>query len=399
MKQTWRWFGPADTISIDDLLQAGVEGVVSALHHIDTGAIWSVEEIEQRQKLIETLTNGSPSSIKWDVVESLPVSERIKTQSDGWRDDIANYIESLNNLAACDIKTVCYNFMPVLDWTRTELRSKLPHGGTAMRFNIVEFACFDIHILQRHEARKDYTNDIVHAATEHFKNLDQSEQDALQHNIIAGLPGANDNWALVDIKNLLGTYENINADKLRQNLIDFLDLIIPTCEKLGINMCCHPDDPPFSIMGLPRIMSSPDDYALIMQAIDSPNNGITLCTGSLGVVKDVDFEKFISQWGHRIHFVHLRNTTREGPSSEEKHSFYEAAHLEGDTNMVSVIASLLNEEKIRIAQNRNDCEIPMRPDHGQEILDDLSRNSMPGYPLIGRVRGLAELRGIMRALG
>lgn len=399
MKQTWRWFGPADTISIDDLLQAGVEGVVSALHHIDTGAIWSVEEIEQRQKLIETLTNGSPSSIKWDVVESLPVSERIKTQSDGWRDDIANYIESLNNLAACDIKTVCYNFMPVLDWTRTELRSKLPHGGTAMRFNIVEFACFDIHILQRHEARKDYTNDIVHAATEHFKNLDQSEQDALQHNIIAGLPGANDNWALVDIKNLLGTYENINADKLRQNLIDFLDLIIPTCEKLGINMCCHPDDPPFSIMGLPRIMSSPDDYALIMQAIDSPNNGITLCTGSLGVVKDVDFEKFISQWGHRIHFVHLRNTTREGPSSEEKHSFYEAAHLEGDTNMVSVIASLLNEEKIRYAQNRNDCEIPMRPDHGQEILDDLSRNSMPGYPLIGRVRGLAELRGIMKALG
>ncbi len=399
MKQTWRWFGPADTISIDDLLQAGVEGVVSALHHIDTGAIWSVEEIEQRQKLIETLTNGSPSSIKWDVVESLPVSERIKTQSDGWRDDIANYIESLNNLAACDIKTVCYNFMPVLDWTRTELRAKLPHGGTAMRFNIVEFACFDIHILQRHEARKDYTNDIVQAATEHFKNLDQSEQDALQHNIIAGLPGANDNWALVDIKNLLGTYENINADKLRQNLIDFLDLIIPTCEKLGINMCCHPDDPPFSIMGLPRIMSSPDDYALIMQAIDSPNNGITLCTGSLGVVKDVDFEKFISQWGHRIHFVHLRNTTREGPSSEEKHSFYEAAHLEGDTNMVSVIASLLNEEKIRYAQNRNDCEIPMRPDHGQEILDDLSRNSMPGYPLIGRVRGLAELRGIMKALG
>lgn len=398
MKQTWRWFGPADTISIDDLLQAGVQGVVSALHHIDTGAVWTIEDIQQRQTLIKTLKQGAPSGLKWDVVESLPVSERIKTQSSGWRDDISNYIESLNNLAACGIKTVCYNFMPVLDWTRTELRSKRPHGGTAMRFNIVDFACFDIHILQRHDAQKDYTIDIVHAANQYFENLDQNQQDALQHNIIAGLPGANDNWGLADIKNLLETYNDINADKLRQNLIDFLNLIIPTCEKLGINMCCHPDDPPFSIMGLPRIMSSPDDYALIMQAVDSPNNGITLCTGSLGVAKDIDFETFISQWGHRIHFVHLRNTTREGPSSVEKHSFYEAAHLEGDTNMVSVIARLLNEEKKRRAQNRKDCEIPMRPDHGQEILDDLAKDSMPGYPLIGRVRGLAELRGIMKAL-
>jgi mannonate dehydratase len=398
MKQTWRWFGPADTISIDDLLQAGVEGVVSALHHIDTGAVWTVDEIAQRQKLVETLKNGAQSGIKWDVVESLPVSERIKTQSDGWRDDISNYIESLNNLAACGIKTVCYNFMPVLDWTRTELRSKLPHGGTAMRFNIIEFACFDIHILKRDDAQKDYTNDIADAAAEYFQELDQDQQDALQHNIIAGLPGANDNWGLADIKNLLETYKDIDADKLRQNLTEFLSLIIPTCEKLGINMCCHPDDPPFSIMGLPRIMSSPDDYALIMQAVDSRNNGITLCTGSLGVAKDIDFEAFISQWGHRIHFVHLRNTTREGPSSAEKHSFYEAAHLEGDTNMVSVIAGLLNEEKKRRTQNRKDCKIPMRPDHGQEILDDLTKNSMPGYPLIGRVRGLAELRGIMKAL-
>jgi mannonate dehydratase len=398
MKQTWRWFGPADTISIDDLLQAGVEGVVSALHHIDTGAVWTVDEIAQRQKLVETLKNGAQSGIKWDVVESLPVSERIKTQSDGWRDDISNYIESLNNLAACGIKTVCYNFMPVLDWTRTELRSKLPHGGTAMRFNIIEFACFDIHILKRDDAQKDYTNDIADAVAEYFQELDQDQQDALQHNIIAGLPGANDNWGLADIKNLLETYKDIDADKLRQNLTEFLSLVIPTCEKLGINMCCHPDDPPFSIMGLPRIMSSPDDYALIMQAVDSRNNGITLCTGSLGVAKDIDFEAFISQWGHRIHFVHLRNTTREGPSSAEKHSFYEAAHLEGDTNMVSVIAGLLNEEKKRRTQNRKDCKIPMRPDHGQEILDDLTKNSMPGYPLIGRVRGLAELRGIMKAL-
>ena len=398
MKQTWRWFGPADTISIDDLLQAGVEGIVSALHHIDTGAVWSVEEIQKRQKLIETRENGTPSGLSWDVVESLPVSEKIKTQSEDWQQDIAKYKESLANLAKCGIKTVCYNFMPVLDWTRTELRSKLPHGGTAMRFNIVEFACFDIHILNRNGAINDYTKDIAEAAAQHYAQLNQSGKDALQHNIIAGLPGSNDKWQLDDINRLLRTYEHIDADRLRQNLVDFLNLVIPTCEELGINMCCHPDDPPFSIMGLPRIMSSAEDYASIMRTVDSEHNGITLCTGSLGVLKDIDFEQFISEWGHRVHFVHLRNTTREGPSSDEKHSFYEAAHLEGDTNMVGVIASLLNEEKNRRSEGRKDHEIPMRPDHGQELLDDLNRNSMPGYPLIGRVRGLAELRGIMTAL-
>ena len=397
MKQTWRWFGPADTISMDELLQAGVQGVVSALHHINTGAIWPVEEIKKRQNQIETLTGGAPSGLKWDVVESLPVSEAIKTQSDDWETHIANYKESLENLAQCGIKTVCYNFMPVLDWTRTELRSKLPHGGTAMRFNIVEFACFDIHILKRHGASDDYSAVVAQAASDLANQLDQAGKDDLQHNIIAGLPGANDNWQLDDIKNLLQTYDHINADRLRQNLIDFLRLVIPTCEKLGINLCCHPDDPPFSIMGLPRIMSSAQDYATIMKAVDSTNNGITLCTGSLGVLKDIDFEAFIAEWGHRIHFVHLRNTTREGPSSNEKHSFYEAAHLEGDTNMVAVIKALLNEEKNRRLAGRQDHEIPMRPDHGQELLDDLSRNSMPGYPLIGRVRGLAELRGIMTA--
>lgn len=397
MKQTWRWFGPADTISMDELLQAGVQGVVSALHHINTGAIWSVKEIEQRQNQIETLSDGGPSGLKWDVVESLPVSEAIKTQSDDWETHIANYKESLENLSQCGIKTVCYNFMPVLDWTRTELRSKLPHGGTAMRFNIVEFACFDIHILKRHGAGDDYSKEIALAATDLAGQLDQAGKDDLQHNIIAGLPGANDNWQLEDIKKLLQTYDHIDADRLRQNLIEFLSLVIPTCEKLGINLCCHPDDPPFSIMGLPRIMSSAQDYASIMKAVDSTSNGITLCTGSLGVLKDIDFEAFIAEWGHRIHFVHLRNTTREGPSSNEKHSFYEAAHLEGDTNMVAVIKGLLNEEKKRRLAGRKDHEIPMRPDHGQELLDDLSRNSMPGYPLIGRVRGLAELRGIMKA--
>lgn len=398
MKQTWRWFGPADTISIEDLLQAGVEGVVSALHHIDTGALWTIEEIKKRQQQISQTSKGRSSHISWDVVESLPVSENVKTQTGNWQDHIENYKLSLRNLAACGITTVCYNFMPVLDWTRTELRSKLAHGGTAMRFDLIEFACFDIFILKRENAKADFPDKITSAAQDLSDQLDENGRLELQNNIVAGLPGSNDKWQLDDVTNLLNTYKDIDAGQLQNNLIDFLNAIIPTCEDVGINLCCHPDDPPFSIMGLPRIMSTAKDYAHIMQSVDSPNNGITLCTGSLGVSKTIDFETFIAEWGHRVHFVHLRNTKREGPEFDDKHSFFEAAHLEGDTDMVSVISALLVEEQTRRDNGRKDWQIPMRPDHGQEILDDLDRNSMPGYPLIGRVRGLAELRGIMKAL-
>lgn len=396
--QTWRWFGPADTISMEDLLQSGVEGVVSALHHIKTGAVWSVDEIKTRQQQITTLENGAPSGLKWEVVESLPVSESMKTRSDDFENHIENYKISLRNLAECGIKTICYNFMPVLDWTRTDLRSPMPHGGTAMRFNLVEFTAFDICILERENASNDYPEAIRAEAEGYFNTLSDDQRTALQHNIIAGLPGSNDKWDIADIKHLLNTYTDIDADQLRMNLISFLKAVIPTCEELGLNLCCHPDDPPFSIMGLPRIMSTAEDYTKIMQAVDSPNNGITLCTGSLGVSTSIDFVKMIEDWGSQIHFVHLRNTKRDGPSFDNKHSFFEAEHLEGDTNIVAVIAALLKEEQFRKQQGRTDWNIPMRPDHGQEILDDLIKNSMPGYPLIGRMKGLAELRGIMKAL-
>lgn len=398
MMQTWRWFGPADTISMDALLQSGVQGVVSALHHIETGAIWSIDEIKMRQQQIATLENGSPSGLKWVVVESLPVSESMKTRTGDFEKHIDNYKQSLRNLTQCGIKTICYNFMPVLDWTRTDLRSPMPHGGTAMRFDLIEFAAFDLFILARENASEDYPEHIFKAAKAYFANLADEQKTALQHNIIAGLPGSNDKWDITDIKHLLETYVNINADQLRANLIAFLEAVIPTCEEHGLNLCCHPDDPPFPIMGLPRIMSTAQDYAKIMQAVDSPNNGITLCTGSLGVSTSIDFVKMIEDLGSRIHFVHLRNTKREGPSFGEKHSFFEAEHLEGDTDMVAVIATLLNEEQFRKQQGRADWNIPMRPDHGQEILDDLDKDSMPGYPLIGRMRGLAELRGIIKAL-
>ena len=392
MRQTWRWFGPADTIPITQLRQAGVEAVVSALHHIPTGAVWPAAEIAKRQSEIEK------GGLAWEVVESLPVSEAIKTRGPDRDAHIANYIQSLENLAAAGLQTICYNFMPVLDWTRTALRWPLPHGGTAMRFDLIAFAAFDIHILQRSGAVADYPPDFAAKAAAYFDALSPDQRAALQHDIVAGLPGANDNWGLADIRSLLGTYAETDAATLRANLIAFLQDVTPTAERLGLRLCCHPDDPPFPIMGLPRIMSTADDYARIMQAVDSPANGITLCTGSMGVRADVDFPAFIADWGHRIHFVHLRNTTRDGAGFGVKDSFIEDAHLEGDTDMVSVIRALLAEQAKRRQAGRADALIPMRPDHGHELLDDLTKASMPGYPLIGRMRGLAELRGIMAAL-
>ena len=398
MLQTWRWFGPADTIGIRDLMQIGVQGVVSALHHVPTGEVWTPKEIRKRQDDIAILPDGTPSGIAWEVVESLPVSEAIKTHGPDWDRHIANYVTSLEHLAAAGLRVVCYNFMPVLDWTRTTLRWPLPHGGTAMRFDLLDFAIFDLHILQRDNAADNYMSDLVREAKCRFGRMSADERAALQNNIVAGLPGANDNWTLDDIRHLLATYAEIDADRLRANLIAFLKAVVPTAERLGLRLCCHPDDPPFSLMGLPRIMSTADDYAKVMQAVDSPANGITLCTGSMGVAEGVDFVKFISDWGNRIHFVHLRNTTRSAPKFGDKYSFIEDAHLQGDTDMVSVIRALLHEQDIRKAMGRDDHVIPMRPDHGQELLDDLTRPGMPGYPLIGRMRGLAELRGIIAAL-
>lgn len=398
MLQTWRWFGPQDTVSIDELLQVGVEGVVSALHHLKPGLVWSVDEIKKHQAYIATKSDGSPSGIKWEVVESLPVSEAIKTQTGDFRQHIQNYCESMRNLAACGLTTICYNFMPILDWTRTDLRAPMPHGGTAMRFDLLEFAVFDLFILARAGASEDYPPSFVEQAQQRFDAMDDGAQYRLQQNIVAGLPGANDNWSIDDIRELLATYASTTAEQLRQRLIDFLSEIMPLAQELGLRFGCHPDDPPFTLLGLPRVMSSEEDYARVLAAVDVQNNGITLCTGSLGVTDGFDAAGFVERLGSRIHFAHLRNTSLTKPNIPGRSSFYEAAHLEGSTDMVSVVAGLVREEAKRKAAGRADWQIAMRPDHGQDLLHDLKIEGMPGYPLIGRMRGLAELRGIMAAV-
>lgn len=398
MRQTWRWFGPEDTVGIDELLQVGVEGVVSALHGVPPGQVWTVDAIRERQQLIATLPNGEPSGLVWEVVESVPVSEAIKTQSADCPEHIAAYQQSLRNIAACGIRTVCYNFMPILDWTRTDLAARRSHGGSAMLFDLLDFAVFDLYILQRAGAEQDYPAEFVTQAQARHVQMSAEQCTALQNNIVAGLPGANEKWTVEDVHHHLAQYADIDATVLRKHLIDFLQQIVPVAEEQGINLCCHPDDPPFSLLGLPRIMSCEHDYAQVLEAVNSPNCGITFCTGSLGVNAALDAVGFIKRLGHRIHFVHLRNTSRIQPAFAEKTSFYEAAHLEGDTDMVGVIAALLDEEARRRAAGRSDALIPMRPDHGQDLLDDLKRDSMPGYPLIGRMRGLAELRGVMAGI-
>lgn len=397
MLQTWRWFGPVDPITIDDLLQIGVEGVVTALYHLTPGTVWSVAEIEKRQSAIATRRTGIESGLLWDVVESLPVSEAIKTQSGDYKNHIENYRQSMRNLATCGLRTICYNFMPILDWTRTDLRAPMPHGGTAMRFDLLEFAAFELFILERAGAAEDYPADFVARADQLFKTMDDDQKSALQNNIVAGLPGANDNWTLEDIRALLQSYQGISADKLRSNLTDFLAEVVPLAEELGLRLCCHPDDPPFSLLGLPRIMSTEADYEHVLTTIDSPANGITFCSGSLGVAENFDGAGFIERLGSHIHFVHLRNTRRTEPAVPARSSFYEAAHLEGNTDMVSVVKALMREQETRKAAGRTDWQISMRPDHGQEILHDIGAGGMPGYPLLGRMRGLAELRGIMAA--
>ena len=394
MKETWRWFGPADEISIPEIRQTGASGIVSALHHVASGEVWTVSEIKARKEQIE----GEGSGLTWDVVESLPVSEAIKTQSGPHKQHLDAYRQSLRNLALCGMETVCYNFMPVLDWTRTALRKSLPTGGRTMDFDLVDFAVFDLHLLARSGAGADYADHIKEAATQRLSQLDDSAQAALASNIVAGLPGANERWTLDDVRTQLASYDGISPDRLRQNLVDFLSEVVPTAEALGIRLCCHPDDPPFALLGLPRVMSTAEDYAHVLEAVSSPASGATLCTGSLGVAADFDPVAFVDRFGPRIHFVHLRNTRRQGPADGMRLSFHESAHLSGDTDMVATIRALMAEEARRRAEGRIDWQIPMRPDHGQSLLSDLDRPMMPGYPLVGRLRGLAELRGIMAAL-
>jgi mannonate dehydratase len=394
MKQTWRWFGPADTISIADVRMAGASGIVSALHHIPNGALWSVDEIKARQELIER-PNGQASSLTWDVVESLPISEDIKTQTGDYRAHIETYKQSLENLAACGLSTICYNFMPVLDWTRTQLNARQSNGGTAMHFDLLEFAAFDLFVLKRPNARADYSDAFYQRAKDLADGLDSGARTALANNIVAGLPGATQNGTLEQVRGQLASYDGISGDRLRSNLVDFLTEVVPTAEKLGMRLCCHPDDPPFSLLGLPRVMSNLSDYSYVMDQVDSAASGVTFCTGSLGVDPQFDAVKFVETLGHRIHFVHLRNTKRHEPMDGPRISFHESEHLDGDTDMVGAVHALLDEERKRRSAGRADHEIPMRPDHGHAITSDLDQPMMPGYPLIGRLRGLAELRGVM----
>lgn len=396
MRQTWRWFGPKDVVSIDDVRQAGVEGVVSALHHIPTGEIWSPEEIAKRQGEIARFRDGSASGLRWEVVESLPVSEDIKKQCGEWRAHIDAYCVSMQHLADAGIEVICYNFMPVLDWTRTDLAWRLPSGGTCMRFDFVDFAVFDLHILARPGALEEYDEALRGAAVRRHAEMTEAAREQLAANVAFGLPGAADNYSLDDVREHLEQYSAINENRLRHNLIDFLSEVVPTAEGLGLRLCCHPDDPPFPLLGLPRVMSTEAHYMTVMGAVDSPANGVTLCSGSLGVRPDNDLPGMMERLGDRVHFLHLRNVKRE--TANIRGSFHEAEHLGGDTDMVGLVGAVLKEEARRREAGRADASIPFRPDHGQDILDDLGRQTQPGYPSIGRLKGLAELRGVIAAL-
>jgi mannonate dehydratase len=391
MKQCWRWFGPEDSVKLSDLHQVGVEGIVTAIHAIPPGKAWGAQAIVDRQSIL------SAGGYRWDVVESLPVSEEIKTQTGLMSSHIAAYKTSLRALAQANIETVCYNFMPILDWTRTSLRAPQSHGGAAMLFDLTDFAVFDLHILERRGAAEDYVDALRAAAFERFSQMSGGDKTILQRNITAGLPGANDSWSLADVRRLLNSYKGITTERLRANLVDFLSEVAPLAETLGMRLCCHPDDPPFSLLGLPRVMSSSADYSAVLNAVDLPANGATLCTGSLGVSPSFDGPEFVKKHGPRIHFAHLRNTKRLASLMSDKPNFFEAPHLDGDTDMVGTVHALMVEQDRRKAEGRADWQIPMRPDHGQELLSDLGGHSTPGYPLIGRMRGLAELRGIMAA--
>ncbi len=396
MRQTWRWFGPKDLTSIDDITQAGAAGVVSALHHVPNGVVWTAEEVAKRHREIATRKDGTASGLTWDVVESLPVSEDIKKQKGNWREHIANYKVSMKHLADSGIQTICYNFMPVLDWTRTDLRWTVANGASCMRFDINDFAAFDIHILKRPGAAADFTNAIADEAARRFEAMSEDDKKQLARNVTMGLPGSTESMSPGDVQDHLNEYGAISREQLRTHFVDFLEEVVPVAEDLGMRLCCHPDDPPFALLGLPRIMSTEEDYKFILEAVDSKANGMTFCTGSLGARPDNDLPGMMERFGPKVHFLHLRNVKRD--NDDIAGSFFEAEHLGGDTDMVSVIAAILTEERRRKAEGRADWEIPMRPDHGQDILDDLGRRSQPGYPTIGRMKGLAELRGVMTAL-
>jgi mannonate dehydratase len=390
MEQSWRWFGPDDAITLPEIRQTGATGIVTALHHIPYGVVWSVEEIEKRKAMIEA---DASLGLNWNVVESLPLHEDIKLGTGPLDRHFDAYRQSMRNLAACGITTICYNFMPILDWTRTDLAHPIPGGGRALRFDAVKFCAFDCFMLERKGAEADHAPELIARAKAWFASASESDKDALLANINAGLPGAYERYDIPGFRQMLERYSHIDRATLRAHFARFLKEVIPLAEELGMRFAVHPDDPPRGLFGLPRIVSGGDDLAFIVEAVPSPANGLTFCSGSLGAGVRNDVPALAERFARHIHFAHLRNVAKEPDGS-----FMEAEHLGGDTDMVALVRVLLTEQNRRRLAGEKDWRIPFRPDHGHELADDIGRKTHPGYPLIGRLRGLAEIRGVMAAL-